>query len=263
MTHQLEGPVSTAVAFVHAHCLVLVATLTGRLEAFHVAQDQSVIRQAWCICSQPQRGRLHETPSPFPHGSYLASPRTPPPLPWIIACSAPPPLSPPPMGSYLAPQWLTPHMLSRGSYLTPLMVDTPPGTQWVMPHTPRKDCPAVCSWTLGPPCCSCCFLQSYIQPSYLATSSDSGTLLPRHSLRPQGPQNFVFRHAWTSLLVVQGTSLEHKHAQQVWSLYVCTILLSPKLCLHSIAWCISRQTLRVLLPSIIHQLLLASLSISL
>ena len=46
-THQMEGPVSAALTFVHGHSLVLVATLTGRLEAFHVAQHSPTVRQVW------------------------------------------------------------------------------------------------------------------------------------------------------------------------------------------------------------------------
>lgn len=45
--HQVGGAVSAAVAFVHAHHLVLVATLTGCLEAFHVSHDLPSIRQAY------------------------------------------------------------------------------------------------------------------------------------------------------------------------------------------------------------------------
>lgn len=43
----MGGEVSAAVAFVHAHHLVLVATLTGSLEAFHVSHDLPSIRQGY------------------------------------------------------------------------------------------------------------------------------------------------------------------------------------------------------------------------
>ena len=52
---QVGGPVSAAVAFVHAHHLVLVPILTGRLEAFHVAQDQPIIRQACLTPPNPKK----------------------------------------------------------------------------------------------------------------------------------------------------------------------------------------------------------------
>ena len=45
-SHQVSGPVSAAVAVAHAERLILVANLTGELQAFHAAQDQAVIRQA-------------------------------------------------------------------------------------------------------------------------------------------------------------------------------------------------------------------------
>ena len=55
----MGGAVSAAVAFVHAHHLVLVATLTGCLEAFDVSGDLPSIRQAYLTPNLVRKGFCH------------------------------------------------------------------------------------------------------------------------------------------------------------------------------------------------------------
>ena len=44
MQHEVSGPVSAAVTFHHQYRLVLVAALSGLLQAFHVSLNQSSLR---------------------------------------------------------------------------------------------------------------------------------------------------------------------------------------------------------------------------